>query len=127
MSLPKNFRMGLINFGSDIVQDDVAQEKEIIEAETEQNKEVFGKIVTEETLQHSIETLQHTEVKEANILPDKYDLLKERIEDNLAQDVQSFDTASLKTVTTYESSGIEMFKVDFFFQLAQIILAKITF
>jgi len=91
-------------------QDDVAQEKEIIEAETEQNKEVFGKIVTEETLQHSIETLQHTEVKEANILPDKYDLLKERIEDNLAQDVQSFDTASLKTVTTYESSGIEMFK-----------------
>ena len=97
-----------------IVQDDVAQEKEIIEAETEQNKEVFGKIVTEETLQHSIETLQHTEVKEANILPDKYDLLKERIEDNLAQDVQSFDTASLKTVTTYESSGIEMFKVHFF-------------
>merc|ERR1719319_1167322 len=91
-------------------QDDVAQEKEIIDAETEQNKEVFGKIVTEETLQHSIETLQHTEVKEANILPDKYDLLKERIEDNLAQDVQSFDTASLKTVTTYESSGIEMFK-----------------
>merc|ERR1711935_830083 len=69
-------------------QDDVAQEKEIIEAETEQNKEVFGKIVTEETLQHSIETLQHTEIKEANILPDKYDLLKERIEDNLAQDVQ---------------------------------------
>ena len=75
--------------------------------------------MTEETLQHSIETLQHTEVKEANILPDKYDLLKERIEDNLAQDVQSFDTASLKTVTTYESSGIEMFKVHFFFQLAQ--------
>ena len=70
--------------------------------------------MTEETLQHSIETLQHTEVKEANILPDKYDLLKERIEDNLAQDVQSFDTASLKTVTTYESSGIEMFKVHFF-------------
>ena len=70
--------------------------------------------MTEETLQHSIETLQHTEVKEANILPDKYDLLKERIEDNLAQDVQSFDTASLKTVTTYESSGIEMFKVQFF-------------
>ena len=30
------------NFGS-FVQDDVAQEKEIIEAETEQNKEVFGK------------------------------------------------------------------------------------
>ena len=34
----------------------------------------LGKIVTEETLQHSIETLQHTEIKEANILPDKYDL-----------------------------------------------------
>ena len=82
--------------------------------------------MTEETLQHSIETLQHTEVKEANILPDKYDLLKERIEDNLAQDVQSFDTASLKTVTTYESSGIEMFKVHFFHS-AQIILAKRTF
>ena len=78
------------------------------------SNERLGKIVTEETLQHSIETLQHTEIKEANILPDKYDLLKERIEDNLAQDVQSFDTASLKTVTTYESSGIEMFKVHFF-------------
>ena len=31
-----------LNFGS-FVQDDVAQEKEIIEAETEQNKEFFGK------------------------------------------------------------------------------------
>ena len=55
------------------VQDEVAHEKEINEAETEQNKEVFGKIVTEETIQHSIETLQHTEIKEANISPDKYD------------------------------------------------------
>jgi hypothetical protein len=89
-------------------------EKYFIRRNTNSLSPFLGKIVTEETLQHSIETLQHTEVKEANILPDKYDLLKERIEDNLAQDVQSFDTASLKTVTTYESSGIEMFKVHFF-------------
>ena len=98
-------------------QEVVAQEKEIIEAKTEPNKEVFanhtslhGK-VTEEILQHGIETLQHTEVKESNILPDKYDLLKEKMEDVLVQDVQSFDTSTLKTVTTYESSGIEIFKV----------------
>ena len=58
-----------------------------------------------------VDQLKPTEVKESNILPDKYDLLKEKIEDVLVQDVQSFDTSTLKTVTTYESSGIEIFKV----------------
>jgi len=87
----------------------VAQEKEIIHAETEQNKEVFGQ-VTDEILSHNIETLLPTEVKESNTLPDKYDLLKEKVEENLVQDVHSFDTSTLKNVTTYESSSVEILK-----------------
>jgi len=90
-------------------QEIVAQEKEIIQAETEQNKEVFGH-VTEQILTHSIETLVPTEMKESNILPDKYDLLKEKVEENLVQDVHSFDTSTLKNVTTYESSSVEILK-----------------
>ena len=88
----------------------VAQEKEIIHAETEQNKEVFGQ-VTDEILSHNIETLLPTEVKESNTLPDKYDLLKEKVEENLVRDVHSFDTSTLKNVTTYESSSVEILKV----------------
>merc|ERR1711902_194688 len=77
--------------------------------ETEQNKEVFGQ-VTDEILSHNIETLIPTEVKESNTLPDKYDLLKEKVEENLVQDVHSFDTSTLKNVTTYESSSVEILK-----------------
>ena len=87
----------------------VTQEKEIIEQETEQNKESFTK-VTQELLQHKVEDLIHTQVKESNTLPDKYDFQIEKQKENLGQDLLNFDASSLKPVSTFESSSIEVFK-----------------
>lgn len=87
----------------------VAEEKESIANETEQNKEIFGK-VTEELLQVNVDNLKPTQVKESSNLPDKYDFQREKLDENLSADLLNFDSTSLKNVATYESSSIEVFK-----------------
>ena len=85
----------------------INQEKELIEAETVENKEMFGK-VTEELLDRGKEELNKTETIEQNTLPDKYDILKEKLEDSLIQDVETFDKTTLKTTTTHESETFQI-------------------
>ena len=85
----------------------INQEKELIEAETVENKEMFGK-VTEELLDRGKEELNKTETIEQNTLPDKYDILKEKLEDSLIQDVETFDKNTLKTTTTHESETFQI-------------------
>ena len=51
-----------------------------------------------------------TETKEILNLPDKYDILKEKAEDAISQEVESFDQTSLKPVKTLETDHIEAMK-----------------
>ena len=87
----------------------IEQEKLIIETETQENKALFEK-VTEELVKEET-NLQETETKESSNLPDKYDILKEKVEDVMAQEVESFDHETLKPVKTFEVDPIESMKV----------------
>ena len=116
----KGIRYEIENFKQDSLQsvetiekitvpdpDVINQEKELIKAETVENKEMFGK-VTEELLDRGKEELNKTETIEQNTLPDKYDILKEKLEDSLIQDVETFDKTTLKTTTTHESETFQI-------------------
>merc|ERR1711963_799879 len=87
----------------------IEQEKLIIEAETQENKALFEKVTEELVKEES--NLQATETKESSNLPDKYDILKEKVEDVMAQEVESFDHETLKPVKTFEVDPIESMKV----------------
>merc|ERR1711860_46233 len=54
--------------------------------------------------------LHKTEVIEQNYLPDKYDILKEKLEGSLIEGVESFDKTTLKTTTTHESETLTILK-----------------
>ena len=87
----------------------IEQERQIVENETLENKVLFEK-VTEELVKTDELLLQATETKENVNLPDKYDILKEKVEDVLAQEVETFDATSLKSVKTLETDIVEAMK-----------------
>merc|ERR1712061_852800 len=87
----------------------IEQERQIVENETLENKVLFEK-VTEELVKTDELLLQATETKETVNLPDKYDILKEKVEDVLAQEVETFDATSLKSVKTLETDIVEAMK-----------------
>merc|ERR1711953_111777 len=89
-------------------QEIIEKERELMVQEIDLNKEIYGQ-VTEEIKQQK-EVLHKTEVIEQNYLPDKYDILKEKLEGSLIEGVESFDKTTLKTTTTHESETLTILK-----------------
>ena len=53
-----------------------------------------------------------TETKEAQVLPDKYDILKEKATEQINEAVETFEPAKLNPVKTAEPDPLQMLRQD---------------
>merc|ERR1719150_2153969 len=90
----------------------IEEERKMVANETLENKLLFGQVTEELNIEEGSHghVLKSTETKEILNLPDKYDILKEKAEDAISQEVESFDQTSLKPVKTLETDHIEAMK-----------------
>ena len=90
----------------------IEEERKMVANETLENKVLFGQVTEELNIEEGSHghILKSTETKEILNLPDKYDILKEKAEDAISQEVESFDQTSLKPVKTFETDHIEAMK-----------------
>ena len=90
----------------------IEEERKMVANETLENKVLFGQVTEELNIEEGSHghILKSTETKEILNLPDKYDILKEKAEDAISQEVESFDQTSLKPVKTLETDHIEAMK-----------------
>ncbi len=82
----------------------IDQERILDEQEMFKNKGIFDQVKSELVQDHQ---LHHTETKEASLLPDKYDILKEKATHELLEDVESFEAANLRPTSPRESDPLQ--------------------